>query len=247
MPRIALVYRGGIPKVNSRFSAQSTSDALPYVDFVRCLEGVERHIKQANPEYDFDTYIHCWNQELQGELTRILSPKNFSFSNQAKYRVGIWLRVTASYFNDLRVNGTNSFIMKLNKVSLQREYAGIAQSLSIRLALNLIPPDKEMEYSYIILLRPDVLLSRDLTLNQYKGSKITLNNSGNLRGDFRFVFNPIYLEGFRSLYNSTLRGHVHKVHYWIPKHLLRLYGEVLDEDCIVAGKDEEVIRKVQNF
>jgi len=244
--KVALVYRGGIARIDSRFSLSKNQRSQPYVDFRRCIDSVEQHIKKANPEYTFDTYIHCWNRDLQDELIAVLQPANWCFPNAKRYRFGILIRVFASYVNQIKKNDFRHLSEKMNKISFQREYAGISQALSIRLALNLIKKESENNYEVIILLRPDVLLFRDIKIDKFNKAKITLNNSGKFRGDFRFVFPPAYLEGFRRLYNATLHGSVHKVHFWISRYLQQTYGNVLEEDYVIAGKDEEVARKIQD-
>ncbi len=244
MKRVAVVYRGGISYRQSRFQGTRGDGTGDYVDFEQCLESINRNLHGSNTDWEIDTYIHCWNFDLKNSLMSLLRPIGYNFPNYRRYKLGILIRTILSYINLLRSDGISAIKSKMRLNIFRREFAGISQALSIKLGLSLIPEHKLKSYDLIVLLRPDVLLKKQIFLSDYNASKITLNNSGNLRGDFRFIFSPDFVSGFLGLYNSVFFGNFHSLHSWIPKYLVSLYGDVVVEDNIVAGVDEEVMRKL---
>jgi hypothetical protein len=106
--------------------------------------------------------------------------------------------------------------------------------------------NNNINYDKVIIYRPDLILIKDLNLNKYDNDKIYVNKHGNCQGDFHFIMNSYNVKNFKYLYDSIYNGNQHKTHFWIKNYINNFMQKEVIEDDIVAGIDQEVIRKVQD-
>ena len=67
-----------------------------YIDYKICYDTIQQRIIDANSDNcDIDTFCHCWNVDLEDELTELYKPKKKLFENNNLYHDEI-LRHTQS-------------------------------------------------------------------------------------------------------------------------------------------------------
>jgi hypothetical protein len=85
-----------------------------------------------------------------------------------------------------------------------------------------------------------------MLLKVYDFNKIYANgNAGDdPQGDFHFMMNYKYLSEFKDMYNSIEKGNSHKPHFWMKNYINNYMKQELMSDYIIAGTDQEVLRKI---
>lgn len=104
--------------------------------------------------------------------------------------------------------------------------------------------DSQLNYDLVIIYRPDILLLKDINLKNYDSQKIYVNRFLDCQGDFHFIMNITNAKIFKNLYNSLDNGNCHETHFWIKNYVTKFMNRLLIEDEIVAGIDQEVLRKI---
>ena len=74
--RAALCIRGAVAKKTKRCDqvGEIYTEASDYIKYSSVYKSIMRHIVLANPDYDVDIFIHCWNVDLKEELVSIYKP-----------------------------------------------------------------------------------------------------------------------------------------------------------------------------
>jgi hypothetical protein len=232
MLKVALCLRGAISKKQTAFTLEGSlySDPAEYIDFRAVYKSIEKHIIKVNEEkYSFDTFIHCWNTDLQDELVELYSPKKYTFENNEIYN------------EEIR-----------QKIVNNEDFSGISQALTMRKSIELMQEyerENDFKYHLIILYRPDVILWKDMVLDHYSPDLIYVNNFsgyGVNNGDFHFVMNSDTSNEFKDLYLSAGNGNPHRVHHWIQNYIVQFMHKQLQMDDICAGGDQELLRKLRS-
>jgi hypothetical protein len=198
-----------------------------YIDFLAVSKSIFKHIVNANTDYEFDFFLHGWNFDLESKLIEIYNPKKYLFENNTNYNTVI-----------------SSFISKSD------DFGGVSGGLSIKKTLEL----KEIheievntEYDIVIIYRYDVLLWKDMVLNEYDVDKYIYVNKwyGECNADFHFVMSNKNSRKFKYLYDSVvLYNNFHKFHYWIKNYVINILKCDLKEDDITAGIFQEHMRVI---
>ncbi len=223
MKKAAICFRGAMAKINSRFELPNkVYQTGSYINFKACHQSIFKHIVNANPNYEFDFFIHSWNQDLQDQLVLLYNPKQFLFEDNLKYSQEI-----------------------LSKSKEPKDFGGISSALSMKKSIELLE-QQQLIYDIVILFRPDLLIIKDMILNNYDINKIYVNDTEDhsLNGDFHFIMNLANISQFKSLYHSIELGNKHQTHFWIYNYVKHFMHKELVLDNIMAGFDEEVIRKI---
>lgn len=216
--RAALCFSGAVSKLGQRFqTANSLYSPGEYVDFRACAESTRRHILSPNP-HQFSIFMHCWNQDLEKELTSLYQPKAASFEDNQNY---------ADWINA--------------RIKQPQQFAGMSKALSMQKSIDLMLQSGET-FDQVIIYRPDVVLFTDLLLSSYDPTKIYCNQFQGNQGDFHFLMNQKHAAQFRNLPNSGIEP---REHLWIREFIQVQMGQELLADEILAGRDQEVMRKVQ--
>ena len=247
--KVAFILRGGISKVQSRLSFPSSINSadVPFVNFLACSKSINQHIFDANPGVDFDVYLQSWNPELKEALIEIYNPRSHHFSFNSQYENEIRIRCKESLRNEpIKISNFRERIRSLTPGEYTRsnDYSGISQALAIHLGIQLVEKSVE-QYDFVILYRPDLLLVKDICLNNYNSNVISVNNYDNCLGDFHWIFKPDYLLSFSRLWESTKIGNYHETHFWIKRYFDFFLKIPYEMDRIIAGKDQEVLRQIK--
>lgn len=220
--KVAVCLRGAVAKIDG--AAFFTQGALyrpgQYINYVACHNSIQKHIINANSDCSFDFFIHCWNEDLQQPLVNLYRPKGFLFENNTPY-------------ND-----------EINKrVRHPNEFTGISHALSIKKSIELA---ESYQYDLVILFRPDLILLKDMDLKKYDPSQIYVNGHSppDPVGDFHFVMGQKIASEFKNLYDGALQGNPCKHHFWMQNYVSNFMNRPLLTDEIIAGTDEEVLRKI---
>jgi hypothetical protein len=217
--RAAICIRGAVAKKSTRFVYENQLYTRgQYVNFTAVRNAIQRHIIDCNPSVSFDFYIHCWSTDLEDPLVKLYAPVKWKFEDNRVY-------------NDRIKQG----------IPDASRFGQLSSVLSMGKALELI----EKPYDHILLVRPDVLLWKDMILSEYDQTHIYVNRWIEERGDFHFVMSPQHLEVFKSMFSSVLnRKSAFFGEGWIKQYLLD-NGFPLKSDNIHAGVHQEVLRQIK--
>lgn len=229
MKRVAICLKGAVGKKggpHDRFYAQGDLYKTgEYVDYEAVRDSIHKHIVKANVDYQFDFFLHGWNLDLASNLVKIYDPKLSFFENNNNY------------------NQTISSI-----VANPSDFGGVSGGLSLKKSLELMEMyeiNKDFEYDIVIVYRYDVLLWKDMILDDYNVDEYLYVNAWNqsCQADFHFVMSKDNAYKFKYLYDSiALFNNVHGFHHWINNYVTNILGLKMKEDCISAGKDQEHLR-----
>jgi hypothetical protein len=221
--KIAICLSGAMSKLGNRFIApDSLYNNSPYINFNICFNSTKKHIIEANANCKFDFFIHSWNLDLKNDLEKLYCPIKSSFEDNLIYKEEI-----------------------NKKIKSNEDYAGISKSLSMQKSIKLLE-EYNSNYDLIMIYRPDILLLKNIIFNKYDLNRIYVNTYANGQGDFHFIMNYENLKKFKYLYNSIEQGNLHKTHFWIKNYVNNFMCQDLVEDEIIAGQDQEVLRKVSD-
>jgi len=223
--KVAICLSGTMSKIGDSFLTQnSLYNSNPYINFNTCYGSIKKHIINVNSNCEFDFFIHSWNMDLEHQLNALYSPKKSLFEN-----------------NELYNDEINS------KIKIASDFAGISKSLSMKKSILLLEQYQQeisFQYDLIIIYRPDIVLLKDMNLQDYDCQKIYANSFANGNGDFHFIMNSDNLKLFKNLYDSLDKGNRQITHFWIKNYVNNFMGKEITEDNIIAGTDQEVIRKI---
>jgi hypothetical protein len=224
--RVAICLRGAVSKQNAFFKQNEIYLDQPYVDYKKCARSIMKYIVEPNQSnYDFDFFCHGWNQDLEQDMLELYHPKKYLFENNNDY---------ADYINSLCQN--------------EDDFGCVSQALTMKKVIELKEQyEKENKYDIVILYRYDVLLWKPLLLNEYNSSNIYVNAQEDGNGDFHFIMNEQNANQFKYLIDSIQKGNQCKMHFWIKNYINNYMKKNLVLDRIVPGRDQEVIRKIQEF
>jgi hypothetical protein len=224
--RAALCIRGAVAKKNDRCSFKNTiyTESSGYVNFAAVYRSIKHHIIDANPDYDVDVFIHSWSYDLKEELLTLYQP-------------------TRALFEDNRL--FNAEIE--GKCVIPSDFGGISQALAIRKVIQLkegYEEDKGFKYDIVIVFRPDVLIWKDMLFSRYDLSSFYTDGHHDCNGDIFFVMSSSDADIFKDLYESLNYGNHHVQHSWIKTFLTKYCNLEIRQDCLIPGKDYEVLRHI---
>lgn len=229
--RVAICLRGAISRVGTAFTNKDEYNRASneYVNYKACYSSIMRHIVQANPNYEFDFFIHCWNVDLDTELSELYKPRAALFESNQVHKAHIESLCVAP-----------------------SDFGGISQALSMKKSLGLMHAWEQKlgkTYDMVILYRPDVFLWKDMNLSNYRMDDVTIyvNAHDNCDGDFHFIMSSVTSRGFANLIDSTCNGNPHALHCWIKRYVVHHLNKRLLMDTIYPGRHQEVLRKIWNF
>lgn len=232
MKKAAILLRGAVSKKSGPMTKDHDFQMgkAVYVNYHATQKSIQKHIIEANPDYEFDFFIHTWNYDLEDDLRILYNPIKIQVEDNKKY--------------------SEQFEEKLKFCNVDdRCFSQVSQLCAIKKVAELFDPYKK-NYDKVIVYRLDVLLWKNMSLNLYPDETIVINKSpatGNFSGDFHFVMSPDLIDKFGSFYDNiseTYKPIVHKIYGNMIGGYLKL---PLCEDNIVAPKNQEVTRKLKNI
>jgi hypothetical protein len=222
--RIALCLRGAV----SRRSGDSMTKGSiyfdnNYVNYKAVFNSISKHILNANAHHDIDIMLQSWNKDLRQVMLEMYRPIRFAFEDNRNYQEEI-----------------------LKRCSEYKDFSGVSQALSIRNVIDLkesYESEKSFNYDMVVLYRPDVLLWKDMILDDYDLSAgVFVNGHPGGGGDFHFIMSSEDSKSFKYLYDSPLNGNPHEVHSWIRVYREKYKGRKVIRDDFVPGLHQEVAR-----
>jgi hypothetical protein len=229
MKKVAICLKGAVGKKGGPHDRFYNPGDLyktgEYVDYVKVKDSIHKHIIEPNPNYQFDFFLHGWNLDLAQNLVEIYDPKLYLFEDNNLY------------------NGVISSI-----IANQSDFGGVSGGLSLKKSLELMEMyeiNKKFEYDMVIVYRYDVLLWKDMILDEYNIDEFLYVNAWNqsCQADFHFVMSKDNAYKFKYLYDSVaLYSNAHGFHHWINNYVTKILGLKMKEDSISAGIDQEHLR-----
>ncbi|NBV29820.1 hypothetical protein EBS02_12560 [bacterium] len=230
MKKVAIIFRGGVGRAYGKLGHNSTNiyAESPYINYLSVEKSIRHHIINYNPDYKFDTFIHCWNEDLQESLVELYKPKKYLFESNTPYREEIERKLflcghTASSFGEVSV------------------------SLSIKKGIELVESYCEEtgnEYDLVIFLRPDYLYWDNMNLKDYDEDKVYGTQYGPSDGESHYVMNFENMKKFKNLYDSINYINPPLVHKFIAKYIVSFAANCY-KDKFYTGVDHESVRKLR--
>lgn len=187
----------------------------PYINYTAVYESLRLHLFACNPDTQFDIFIHCWSIDLEDRLVDLYKPKKWLFEDNRLY---------------------NSLINA--SINAPQNFAQGSQVLSITKSLELMQ-STGVRYDRVVIIRPDVLLWKDMVLTKYDPDRVYVNRWQQQLGDFHFVMNYDNSIIFsRAFVSALVTGEG-----WLKQYIVSHISPPLEDD-IVAGVDQEVVRHI---
>jgi hypothetical protein len=231
MKKVAICLKGAVSKKGKTHDRFYHPNELyrngDYIDFLAVNKSIIKHIVKANSDYEFDFFLHGWNLDLESQLVEIYNPKKYLFENNENYNSVI------SYF-----------------IANSEDFGGVSGGLSIKKSLELkeiYEIESNSNYDVVIVYRYDVLLWKDMILDEYDVDKYIYVNQwyGECNADFHFVMSNNNSHKFKYLYDSVvLYNNFHKFHHWIKNYVINILKCELKEDNLTAGIFQEHMRVI---
>jgi hypothetical protein len=217
-PKIAICLKGHMDKIKSGQFINAAPEEVyqnknPYVKFSSVYESIKTHIVNCNPQFDFDFFIHCWALDLEKDLDALYKPKLSKYENQIDYK------------NDIESNHVFAF-------GYTAQQLGISKSLD--LLISYIKQNPSVNYDFVVICRPDVILYKDMEIIKYNPNEIYVNCRVN--EDFHFVMNQENAIKFKNIFGSKLK---------FPDFVEQILNKTLIPDDIICGENQEVLRKLR--
>lgn len=227
--RAALCLRGAVAKRSGHFYLVGDlyNDTTPYIKYTSVYKCIMKHIVDANPEYDIDIFIHCWNKDLQDDIVSLYKPVKYLFEDN-----NIYAEEIQSHCVD------------------PKDFGGISHSLSIRKVLEMqeeYSKENSVAYDLIVLFRPDVLLWKDMPFSNYDLNYFYVDGHVDYNGDTFFIMSSQDAILFKDLYLSLNYGNRHYTHFWIKLFIIKYCNLSIKSDTIMPGKHYEVLRKIHDI
>ena len=227
--KAALCFRGAMSKTSGQFTHPGAlyHNPSPYVNYMYAYNSIMRHIVKANPDYDVDIFIHCWNPDLEKELVALYKPTRYIFEDNRVY---------------------NEEITSLCKGP--PDFGGISHALSLKKSLELqekYSAENNITYDIVILFRPDVLIWKDMLFPKYDLTNFYIDGCPNYNGEMYYVMSPQHALLFKDLYLSLKAGNRYVTHAWTKTYLLNYCKIPIRMDDIIPGTHIEVLRKVNGY
>lgn len=230
--KVAFLLKGSVSKADGKLETEnSLYRNSNYINYISTFNSIKKHILDVNNNYSFDFFIHCWNLDLKEELSHIYNPVEALYEDNKAYSSIINKKILES--------GTEN-----------RCYSQVSQCLSINKGCELIKKhslENNKNYKYIIIYRLDLLLWKDLILDDYEEEKIYANNYLDGKGDFHFVMNFENMLEFKNIFHYLGKEIAPKPHEPFQIYIKNIMKKNIIMDSIVAGQHQEVTRKIKTL
>jgi hypothetical protein len=227
--RVALCMTGAVSSMHA--DSRGVGDVYrskQYVDYTKCYNSIKKFIIEPNLDaYEFDVFCHCWNTDLEENISDLYSPRKKLFEDNTLYVPEL-----------------------LKRCPNPAEFSSISKALSVKKCIELKQEyeiEHNMEYDLVIVYRYDLLLWKQMPLDTYSNldGNIYVNaGTSDCNGDFHFVMNSKVSDIFKNLYDS---GITCKMHKWIKDYIVEALKLNITNDQILPGVHQEVMRKVHEY
>jgi hypothetical protein len=230
MKRVALCMRGAVSKESGAFFCKNDLYVKSnYVDYLACYNSIIKHIIESNPNYVFDIFCHCWNTDLENDIIKLYKPIKWIFEDNTNYNENI---------SELCIN--------------ESDFGGISQALTMKKAIELkeeYETENNFSYDIVILYRYDVLLWKNINLDNYinLNENLYVDSHPYCNGEFHFIMNTENSKNFKYLYDSIKLGNKYRMHFWIKNYVIKYMKKNLLMDDIIPSVHLCNIRKIHIF
>ena len=226
--RVALCMRGAISKDKAFFCKNDLYMSSPYVDYYACYNSIIQHIISPNKKYTFDIFCHCWNTDLEDNIRQLYNPVAYCFEDNRIYNEEI-----------------------LKKCIHATDFGGISQALTIQKSIELkekYERENNFQYDIVIIYRYDVLLWKDMILDDYSNleENLYVDAHENSNGEFHFVMSSTHANMFSKLYDSIELGNRYVMHHWIKQYVIHYMKKPLRMDTLIPAVHLCNIRKIES-
>jgi hypothetical protein len=229
MKRVAFCLRGAVSKYNNRFlnPGDIYQESSSYINIRAVYNSIQHHIIKVNPAYQFDFFIQSWNPDLKTMLSDLYQPVSTIFENNQLYSEEIQSKCAPGII-----------------------FAGVSQCLGMKKGLNLVQEYEDKnntKYDIVILYRPDVLLWKDMNLNEYDVERHIYMNGHSLgwkTGDLHFVMSSYHSRKFSTLYEWLSIDHPFIAHQTIPYFIEHELHLSLRNDSIFVLIHQDCLRNI---
>lgn len=233
MKKVAICLKGAVSKKGNPhdrfyFKNDIYKEGV-YIDYISVRNSIFKHIVDVNTEYEFDFFLHGWNVDLESEMINIYNPKQSLFEKNDNY---------------------NDIISSI--IENPEDFGGVSGGLSLKKSIELkeiYEINKDIKYDIVIIYRYDVLLWKDIILEEYDIEKNIYVNAwdGSGNADYHFIMSSENSYKFKYLYDSIyIHNNSHKFHHWIKNYIVNIIKCNLIEDDIKAGLFQEHMRVIDN-
>lgn len=230
--KVAIIFKGGMSrKVGNLLNPGEIDAKSEFINYICAYNSYKKHIIDANPNHEIDTFIHCWHPELEEELIELYNPKVIVTENNSKYNANILYKLAMSYCPKSCFSIVSMMLSMKKVCEMTEQYC----------------TKNNFKYDLVLVYRLDLLLLTDLIFDNYDLSAITCNNMTPLQGDFHFVMNYENMISFGKLFDYFSPSFQPIAHRYARQYVQQIMRGTYLEDNLVAGKDQEVVRKVLNF
>ena len=230
MKRVAFCLRGAVTKYKKKGLKLGDiySESEPYVNFKAVHYSIQKHIINSNPNYHFDIFIQSWNPDLLDEMNDLYKPVSSLYENNNDYK------------DDISSKCGEGVI-----------FAGVSQCLAIKKALGLVEDyeiNKNITYDMVILYRPDVLLWKDMKLDEYDTkNKMYVNAHIFGNGDLHFIMSSSQARKFKGIYDWLSIINKYYPHNTIKHYITKILNIPLEPDSIYPLFNQDVIRLIHPY
>lgn len=226
--KVAILLKGAVSRKSGKISYVHNND---YVNYYAQFLSLKKHLLDTNKDYSFDFFIHCWDFELEQKINQIYNPTLALYENNVEYK--------------------DKIIDILNKCQCDLQfYSQVSQCISIKNGIQLIEKNsilKDIKYEIIIIYRLDLLLWKNMYLNNYCDlNNIYVNKYEDCLGDFHFIMNFENAKQFANIVDNLSIKLKPLPHQFFKTYICKTMNKNLIMDDIEAGTHQEVIRKLKN-
>lgn len=246
--RALILMRGGISPISRQYSSILPRRNPERISFEVCAASLRKNLYEANPDFEFTKLAFTWDVFLKQRLEEVFDLDGAKARLNYLYYPHILL---ATALNMIRLKPWSWRGAQIQRQglagNLARDFSGISQAISISKIAKMGQKyirESQISFDLFIIVRPDVVLLKPLTLDNIPDSAVLCNHYLDSQGDFRWMAHPKYLDVFARLFKAILLGQIHKPHVWIRDYFKSLGIEYLS-DSHKAGIDEEVLRKTK--
>jgi hypothetical protein len=228
--KVAIIFRGGVGRSFGKLGQNKSNlyQKSPYINFYSVEKSIRYHIIDPNLEYVFDTFIHCWNEDLQEDLVELYKPKKYLFESNIPYHEEIEKKLELSGHSML-------------------SFGGVSVSLSIKKGCQLVESyceENNVKYDLVLFLRPDYLYWKDMILDLYDEDKVYGTQYGPSDGQSHYVMNYESMKNFKYLYDNISTSIPPEDHLFIMRYIEKYIGN-FHKDNFYTGVDHESVRKLR--
>ena len=233
--RVAICLRGGIA---SDKDINGSGDKI-YIDYKKCYRSILKHIIEPNSDnYEFDFFCHCWSYDLESEITNLYSPKMKLFEDNK------------IYYNEINKAAQNisQSIEDIDKPN-QQNFRVASAALSLKKVIELkeqYESDNNIKYDIVILFRYDILLFKNMNLQNYQDldNNVYVDGHPESNGEFYWAMNNTMSNTFKNLFNSADLGNHPRTHYWVKNYVFNYMNKNMVMDNIAPPHDIETFTRV---